>query len=287
MLKHSISILVINILFLFPGCSSGKALEKGEVIEPGVMLHKIGSSHCDTKLWVYLPDYEPGEKLACVFVAPAGTDLLSGVGLAEGDRSEHLPYVKAGYAVVAYEIDGEKPRDASDQRFIQSLNKFRAAKAGVTNARQAIRFAEENLPIDPDRVYVAGHSSAGTLALQCAWSIPSVKACVAYCPGSDIEAYWRDDLVWLEDNSTGTKAFIRDINPMSKAETIPCPVFLFASEEDGVASIQDIDRLAGRMEKNNCKLERLTVPTGDHYNAMISQGLPAGIEWLNKLQKKG
>ncbi len=44
--------------------------------------------------------------LPCVFIAPAGASIVTGMGLADGDRQEHYPWVRAGFAVVSYEIDG-------------------------------------------------------------------------------------------------------------------------------------------------------------------------------------
>ena len=58
------------------------------------------------------------------------------------------------------------------------------ARFGVSDGLTALDAALAKYPqIDPKRVYVAGHSSAGTLALQLAAAAPDrLKACVAFAP---------------------------------------------------------------------------------------------------------
>src|SRR6185503_18801936 len=50
------------------------------------------------KLWVYLPERVGAGKLPCVLIAPAGTPLVHGMALGEGDIEEHVPYVLQGFA---------------------------------------------------------------------------------------------------------------------------------------------------------------------------------------------
>ena len=86
-------------------------------IEPGVMFSEIhlgrgqatgqGQSGHGGKLWLYLPsgEHAPGS-LPCILITAAGSNLISGMGLGDGDRPEHLPMFLAGFAVLAYELDG-------------------------------------------------------------------------------------------------------------------------------------------------------------------------------------
>ena len=60
------------------------------------------------RLWIYTPrGRHEYHSLGCVFIAPAGAPMYAGNVLDTNDRPEHLPYVQAGYAVVALEIDGQ------------------------------------------------------------------------------------------------------------------------------------------------------------------------------------
>lgn len=252
-------------------------LGAGRPLEHGVVFHEVQMPRQPPmKLWVYLPESPGEEKLPCVLIAPAGSPMIVGMPLAEGDRPEHLPYARAGFAVVAYEIDGPIPDEPSDAQFMEGVRRFQAARAGVANAELAMEFALEHLPVDPDRIYVAGHSSAGTLALQCAWSLPGIRACVAYAPGTNVEAHLGEFADVLEEALPGTRDFLVDWNPARKAGTIPCPVFLFWAQDDGLVPAQELDAL----EEQLGQVDRVTVPTGGHYEAMLSDGIPAAIEWL-------
>src|SRR5262249_52342047 len=120
------------------------------------------------QVWAYVPKHTPGQKLPCVLVAPAGSPLILGMELGEGDQAEHFPYARVGFVVVSYEIDGHLAdrNKASDREVIAAITAFKDAKAGVLNARVALDFALDKFPeIDPEQIYVAGHSSAATLAL--------------------------------------------------------------------------------------------------------------------------
>ena len=82
-------------------------------IEPGVMFSeiKLGTNQPagtlqpghGGKIWLYLPAGEHAPKsLPCILIAAAGSNLITGMELAGGDRPEHLPYAQAGFAVLAY-----------------------------------------------------------------------------------------------------------------------------------------------------------------------------------------
>src|SRR5437879_1747750 len=64
-------------------------------LEAGVFCHQVAVE--GNQVWIYLPTANPAPaSLPCVLIAPAGTDLTTGIRLEDGDRVEHLPYVRAG-----------------------------------------------------------------------------------------------------------------------------------------------------------------------------------------------
>ena len=144
------------------------------------------------KLWLYLPDGDHAPKsLPCILIAGAGSNLITGMSLGDGDRAEHLPYVRAGFAVLAYELDGmlPEPKPTDDAAFAPYIRSFVDAEAGLVNMRVAVEFATTRVPsIDPDRLFAVGHSSAATLALLVAENEPRIAACVAFAPVVDIKA---------------------------------------------------------------------------------------------------
>ena len=123
---------------------------------------------------LYLPTGQhPPHSLPCVFIAPAGTRLLHGSALGEADSPEHLPYARAGFAVLAYELSGDLPNDSGGALTFNQLKspvqQFMAADGGLANARAAVDFVLAKVPeVNPAQLYAAGHSSAATMALDAA-----------------------------------------------------------------------------------------------------------------------
>src|SRR5947209_13976462 len=76
--------------------ASFPALAPPRPIESGVVVHQVDVGL--NPIWVYLPAKQAAAgTLPCVLIAPAGTPLIFGINLNEGDRPEHLPYVRAGF----------------------------------------------------------------------------------------------------------------------------------------------------------------------------------------------
>jgi dipeptidyl aminopeptidase/acylaminoacyl peptidase len=233
---------------------------------------------------IYLP---PGEttprSLACVLVAPAGTNLLSGSDLDDGDyHDETLPYAEAGMAVVNYSIDGNSEGDDDDE-LIESYAAFKKAGAGVINGRNALEFVLARMPmVDPDRIYSAGHSSAATLSLLLAAHEPRLKACLAYAPAVDLESHFSDILEdpEIELILPGASRFVTDSSPLTHANQIQIPVFLFFAEDDTMATLESAKPFVDALQSTNPRVRLHKVPTGGHYNSMIDKGIPAGIRWI-------
>src|SRR5579884_3261169 len=236
------------LFFLFGGCGKRApnrldvktlpGLGQARKLEPGVLFYEVAVPHIDGspgKLWIYLPEHPSQPRLPCILIAPAGTPLTYGMNLAEGDRPEHLPYVRAGFAVVAYEIDGNVEDDRNEQQILAGARAFRDAEAGIANAKRALDYAVARVPgIDPNRIYTAGHSSAATLSLQVAEHEPRIKACIAYAPVCNVPKRLGKRLITaFSDLIPGYRDFIERSSPQSSTATLRCPVFLFHADDDG------------------------------------------------------
>src|SRR5262245_14545591 len=138
-------------------------------------------------LYLYLPPGEHQPKsLPCVLIAPAGSTLLDGMDLGDGDTPEHVPYVKAGCAVLAYELDGPcyDPTDFEEMK--DAYKAFKDSRAGLVNGRNALEYLLAKVPeVDPARIYTAGHSSAASHALLFAAHEPRLAGAMAYAPAPD------------------------------------------------------------------------------------------------------
>ncbi|MBN2474584.1 MAG: prolyl oligopeptidase family serine peptidase [Pirellulales bacterium] len=270
-------------------------LGEAEPLEPGVEFREVRlgvpptQPGCADTLYVYTPSgRQRPESVGCVLIAAAGGTSFSGARLQVGDRDEHIPYVRQGLVVVAYEVDGALPegREPTPEEMRQAYRAFSEACAGLVNARNAVEFATTRLPeIDPDHIYTAGHSSAGTLALLYAAHGSRVKGCLAYAPVGDVPKNLGPDLAALGKLLPDSDDFFKRCSPHLHATRITCPVFLFyASDDPVVPPKQQVDFASHlRFAWENAPRDRLTVhvaSSGGHYDGMIAEGIPKGIEWL-------
>lgn len=282
----SITFVVVLVgLLVFFNLSKVRYSEKqSQVITPGVLWHEVKVSGGDgtRTLWVYLPEHKNPGKMPCVFITQSGTSGFVGNHLDEISRAEHIPYVREGFAVVAYSMDGDLPDNPSYTDAMKAIKAFRAARSGVVNGQFAINYALNNIRnIDPDRLYAAGHSSAGTAALLLAESDHHINGALAYCPSCDVSKNAGDPFSKkLPSDYPDFANFLSECSPLSKASQLQCPVFLFLSQEDHVVDNQDTLTLAKKVKSHNNRVYLSTAQHGSHYDGMINQGLPQGIQWL-------
>ena len=176
------------------------------------------------------------------------------MGLGDGDRAEHYPYVKAGFAVAAFEIDGHVPNleKAGEAELLKGAKAFRDSRAGLDNAKAALDLVLAKVPnIAADRVYIAGHSSAATLALLVAEHEPRIKACAAYAPVTDVEARLAKIAPQLDNAIPGYAKFLRFSSPKTAADKLKCPVFLFHAQDDSNVPIRETADFAKLVKKTN------------------------------------
>ena len=258
-------------------------------VEPGVLVHELSFAHgrITRQIWIYLPEKPAGSSLPCVLVAPAGSPLIYGMELGDGDRAEHLPYVRAGLGVVSYSIDGHLDERAkrNETALVAAVTAFKGAGAGVANAREALEYALAQVPaLDRRRIYTAGHSSAATLSLQVAEHEPRVKACIAYAPVTNvIERTPAQAVDALARVVPGFREFLTDYSPHTHMDRLRCPVFLFHAEDDSNVPIRQSADFAARLKTTNPRVTFVRARSGDHYNSMIGEGIPQAIRWLKQL----
>ena len=261
-------------------------LSPASVLQPSVMFQSavFSPGAIPMKVWFYRPGQATG-KLPLVLVPPAGSTLVAGMDLGDGDRAEHIPYVKAGFAVGSFEIDGAAPKtqNVSDKAILQGARSFRDAKAGLKNAKAALDFllAKAN-DIDENRIFIAGHSSAATLALLMAEHEPRIKGCAAYCAVTDVEKWLGKAIPPLNRAIPGYRDFIRFSSPKTHVANLKCPVFLFHASDDTNVPVSQTTAFAELLKKTNPDVTVDTSATGDHYDSMINAGIPRGIAWMQK-----
>jgi predicted Zn finger-like uncharacterized protein len=263
-------------------------LPAAQQLEPGVVVHELSLRHGNLtrQVWIYLPEHPARPKVPCVLVAPAGTPLIWGNNMDPGYRDEHLPYVRAGFAVIAYSIDGDlddaQRRNPTAVRAAASA--FKDAAAGLANERLALDYALARVPaIDGTRVFTAGHSSAATLSLLVAENDPRVTGCVAYAPITNLlkrlPAGTVDD---LDRQIPGFRRFIVESSPHTHVDRLRCPVFLFHAEDDSNEPIARSAEFVDELKRFNQNVTFYRARRGNHYNSMIREGIPHAIRWMRQ-----
>ena len=274
----------------FPELGAAKVLEPSGVKVHFVQMpkqHGAAPGH-GMNFRVYIPpgDHAP-QSIPCVLVAPAGTNLLIGNDMDNDDyHKETLPYAEAGMAVVFYSLDGPYDmQNGKDAELGVAYLKFRAAMAGVVNGRNALEFASSKLPqVDPKRIYAAGHSSAGNVSLLLAAHEPRLAATIGFAACSDVEARLG------AMNNAATRILLPDLtnflkqsSPKTHPAKINCPVFLFHAQDDSNVPVGDSQSFSQQLQAAGKKVELKLVPTGDHYQPMIDEGVPSAVAWLKGL----
>lgn len=239
------------------------------------------------KMRVYLPAGDhPAASLPCVLVAPAGSNMLVGNHLdGEDYHDETLPYARAGMAVVFYSIDGGVGdlESASDTAIRDGYLDFKAAHAGVVNGRNALEFVLAKLPqVNPARIYSAGHSSAGALSLLLGAHEPRLAGCIAYAPATNLEERMEDVVAnpAIGLLLPGIRAFLRQSSPDTHAARMKCPLFVFHAKDDSISPFADSENYVSLTRQAGCDVTLSAVNFGDHYQPMIDEGIPGGINWI-------
>jgi dienelactone hydrolase len=264
-------------------------------VELGVPPGKPGYSD---NLWILLPPRMPSEAGAvtpgsqgCVFFVPTNGMICGGMYLAEEDLVDCAPYAEAGFIVIAYEVDGFI-YDADDPFEVQQeYAHYKASRAGLVNAEHAIQYVLARLPeVDPGRLYAAGHSMSGSLALRLAAHDDRITGCVAYAPEIDLSPYWNDGREQALNDQLGDDeavAFLDHYSPFIQEEQIQCDLFLFHARDDELVEFHVTQSYAERMaELPGRELEFHIANSGGHSDAMRDEGIPAGVQFLRKIDAK-
>jgi dipeptidyl aminopeptidase/acylaminoacyl peptidase len=259
-------------------------LGASRTIKPGILFQEATIQRgLPMRVWVYQPEKAAG-KLPLMLVPPAGSTLIAGMDLGDGDRAEHYPYAKAGFIVVSFEIDGHVPNNAPDSAILKGARQFKAARAGLANAKVALDFALAKVPnIDAKRIFIAGHSSAATLALLFAEHEPRIKGCAAFAPVTDVEDRIGNVAASLDSSIPGYRDFLRFSSPRTHVDKLKCPVFLFYAKDDTTVPPRQTTDFAETLKKTNAAVTLVSVARGGHYDSMLREGIPKAIQWFQKL----
>jgi dienelactone hydrolase len=267
---------------------------------PGVLVSIVrlevgaGKPGYQGQLQIFKPAGSHAPKsLGCILGAPSGgTFMTAPERPLDVDQAEWLPYVLAGYAVVVFCQDGELVgnfANPSDAQVEKAARKFFAAQAGLVNGRNALEFVLGRMgEVDPQRIYVAGHSSAGTLAILFAEHENRIRGCIAYAPVTDVlKHYDRIANTSKVKLSGALRELLSRTSPSRHAAKLECPLWLFHAETDPVVPVDDSRAFVQTLKEHRKNAQLVTVPRGDHRGTVLAVGVPSAIEWLGDLENPG
>jgi dipeptidyl aminopeptidase/acylaminoacyl peptidase len=272
--------LTANMPELGSPIKQGKGLVKYEVHLP----REKPTNH----LWIYVPEPQPKSKMPIVLIAPGGSGLFRGIALRDDDEVEHVPYSQAGFVVVAYELDGDVGLNRpTTQQALAASRAYKDSKGGLLNERDALNYALAKVPnVDPNRVYMVGHSSAGAHALLMASQDSRIRACVAYAPVTKVpEHIGAPALNTLSRNIEGFSEFATWTSPDRHLDTLNCPVMIFQAKDDSAQMVRENMQFHKDLLKVNKQTVLKLVENGGHFDSMVNEGIPAGIKWLKSLDQ--
>jgi dienelactone hydrolase len=275
----------------FPELGPGQPIEGTGVTVQTLTIQpapdKLTQPGFQTQMRIYLPEgpHAPGT-LPLVLVAPAGTPLFVGNRLDDPNyHDETLPYAKAGAVVIMYSLDGEADLEHStDTQLGLAYQRFRNAGAGTVNTRVALEFALQRIPgVDPKKIVVAGHSSAGALSMLYAAHDPRLAAGIAYCACTDVPARMGDFVAQVQGRNffDGIGEFFQKSSPNTHVAKVQCPIFVFHSFDDTNCPYSESQKFVAQLQAAGKDVILSEPPAyGDHYQPMIDEGIPRAIAWL-------
>ncbi len=221
------------------------------------------------------PGDHPDHSLPCVFVCPAGSNLLTGTAWDKGEQEDFYGLLDRGMAVCFYSLDGTLPESLKTQELAvgMAIRAFLGSGGGLGNAQDAIDTVLASTPsIDPSRLGAIGHSSAGTVGLTAAAGDPRIVAVAAMAPAIDLPKRLADVVEQLDGRSTAT---VYKMSP-SAIEKLTADVYIYQASDDTNVPAADASAFAAK-HADKVKLE--LVPTGGHGGA-YTDGRPKAFDFL-------
>ncbi|MBB4568364.1 alpha/beta hydrolase family protein [Rhizobium leucaenae] len=203
--------------------------------------------------WVSRYERTPKPKPAVLF-------LHGGNAIGQGHWLLAKPYVDAGYVVMIPSMRGENGQKGNFSGFYDEV-------ADVLAASNRLR----HLPgVDPHRLFLAGHSVGGTLAMLAAMSAKRFRAATPMSGNPDSFAFFHRYPEDIRFNAKNPREF-QMRSPICYAHSFKCPLKVMQASEEGTLQAR-ATLLSKRALAAGIKMELVTVQ-GNHNSA-----LPGEIE---------
>ncbi|HJZ91548.1 MAG TPA: alpha/beta fold hydrolase [Gemmataceae bacterium] len=236
---------------------------KQEVAPPGVSEVTYNSGGLRLKAWVNRP--QPGGP-----AKPAVLFLHGGFAFGADDWVQCQPFRDAGFVTMTPWLRGENGQQGSYTMFYDEVDDVVAA-AEVLSATPGV---------DPNRVYVAGHSAGGTLAMLGAMTTKRFKACASFSGSPDQVKFLQgnEDLARF-DRSDFNELVMR--SPLAFPKSFKCPARLYWGDEEWGFKFST-QRLAKFARAAGQDVQAIEVP-GDHMSA-VDPAMPQVVSFFQQVK---
>jgi acetyl esterase/lipase len=225
----------------------------------GVTELEYASGDLRLKAWVSAPPTDKGKKPAVLF-------LHGGFAFDRSDWDQAQPFRDAGYVVMIPILRGENGHPGSYSMFYNELDDVLAA----TEALGKLPY------VDAERMYVAGHSVGGTLALLAAMASPRFRAAASFS-GSPDQYMWsvgqkelipfdQGGTIGFEDRTPAAQKEFQMRSPLAFPSSFKCPVRLYFGNQEFLFRSSSYS-IAEQAKKKSLDVQAIEI-RGDHMSSV-------------------
>jgi dienelactone hydrolase len=194
----------------------------------------------------------PAKRPAGGPLKPAVLYLHSGFAFAKEDWEEAKPFRDAGFVTMVPILRGENGQPGNFTLFYDEVDD--AVAAGEALAKTP--------GVDPNRIYVAGHSAGGTLAMLAAMTSKRFKACASLAGSPDQGKFLQYEPVDPPFDPENARE-IEMRSPLAYPKSFKCPVRVYYGDEEGPVASKAARRLADKARAAGLDVQAVEV-RGDH-----------------------
>lgn len=186
---------------------------------------------------------------------PAVLYLHNGFAFGADDWEQARPFRDAGFVTLIPTLRGENGQGGNFTLFYDEVDDVVAAAEVLAKTPG----------VDPNRIYVAGHSAGGTLAMLGAMTSPRFKAAASFSGSPDQVTFAKGQAGLAPFDQANKKEFAMR-SPLAYYQSFKCPARLYYGDEEFPLKFST-KRLAEKATAAGADVKAVEVP-GDHDTAV-------------------